>query len=210
MKIIFSWDDGCVHDKKAAELMKKYDIETIFYWPYNLEKCKNVSRVGKFLTMEECVELSKEFEVGSHTMTHEFLTKINQKQAEYEIFESRKLWQDKTGQKIKSFCYPRGYTNSFLKILVKNAGYTDARSTVIGRVTESPDPFFVETALHAGIDRIEYKIDSKNVSWEIYGRYILEKARQTENAIFHVFAHSWEIELFKDWENLESFIKELK
>lgn len=203
MKLIASFDDGCAYDLRLAELMKKYDIPTTFYWPYSLEKSKNVSRVSKFLTMEQCITLSKDFEVGSHTVAHHHLTKINIKQARNEIFDSKKLWEDKLGKPVTKLCYPRGYTNGIIKVLVKNAGYQEARGTKIGSLTPGTDPFDVLTTVHIGIDRIEYN----NRSWEIFAREMFKKA--TEDSIYHIMGHSWEIDLFGDWENFETLLKEL-
>lgn len=205
MKIIASWDDGCVLDLRMAELMAKYNIPTIFYWPYALDKSKNMNRCKTFLTMDQCKEIAKNFEIGSHTVNHHWLTKINTQQAQNEIFDSRKLWQDALGQEIKSFCYPRGYKNGIVKLLVKNAGYTSARTTVIGHLSPGPDAMEQPTTVHIGIDRIEYK----NVSWEIFARQMLEQARENPEAIFHMMGHSWEIDLFGDWDNLENLLKEL-
>lgn len=201
MKILSSWDDGCIHDIKLADLLKKYEIPAIFYWPYDLEKSCNVSRVKKFLSMQQCIDLSKEFEVGSHTVSHQFLTKVNLQQARNEVFESKKLWEDKLGKPIEKFCYPRGYTNTIIKMFVKNAGYKEARTTVIGHLKPSNDPFAQPTTLHVGIDRVEYK----NKSWELFGKEMLEKAE--EDSVYHLFGHSWEIEQFGDWDNLETFFK---
>ncbi len=124
MKVIASWDDAAVWDIRIAELMKKYSIPTIFYWPVNLEKSINVSRVGKFLTRNQCEEIAKEFEIGSHTVTHSFLTKIPLQSANHEIKESRKNLQEWLNQPINSFCYPRGYANTIIRMIVKNCGYT--------------------------------------------------------------------------------------
>lgn len=201
MKIVFSVDDGAASDFKMADLLKKYEIPGIFYWPYNLEKSSNMSRVKKFLTMEQCVELSKEFEVGSHTISHQFLTKISLQAARNEIFDSKKLWEDKLGREITKFCYPRGYTNTIVKAMTKNAGYKEARTTIVGHLKPANDLFAQPTTLHVGIDRIEYN----NKSWELFGKEMLEKAN--EDSLFHIFGHSWEIDLFNDWGNLEEFLK---
>lgn len=205
MKVIATWDDAAVWDLRIAELMKKYEIKTIFYWPVMLEKSKNVGRVGKFLSMDQCKKLAKDFEVGSHTVTHHFLTKINTKQARNEIFDSRKQWQDLTGQEINSFCYPRGYQNQIIKMLVKNAGYKDARVTTIGHLSPGDDPYKTPTTVHVGVDRVEYK----NKCWEMYGREMLEEARKKEDAVFHIMGHSWEIERENDWKALEDFLKDV-
>lgn len=202
-KIKATWDDGCVHDLRVAELMRKYGINTVFYWPYHLEKSKNVGRVGKFLSMAQCKELGKEFPVGSHTVTHNHLTKITVKQARNEIFDSKKLWEDALGKPVTSLCYPRGYANTMIKILVKNAGYEDARSTAVGHL-QPGEQYFQATTVHVGVDRVEYK----GKCWEMFAREMLEKC--TEDSTYHLFGHSWEIEAANDWDNLEGLLKELK
>lgn len=205
MKILATWDDGASQDMRVADLMDKYAIPTIFYWPCQLARSKNMGKVKSFLTMNQCIELSKRFEVGSHTVTHHYLTDLNTKQARNEIFESRKTWQDVTGQEINSFCYPRGRQNQIIRMLVKNAGYTNARTTAVGHLSPGYEPYLTPTTVHVGIDRVEYK----GKTWEVYAREMLEKAKQQEDAVYHLFGHSWEIEQFGDWQPLEDLLKEL-
>lgn len=205
MKILTSWDDASYHDLRIAELLKKYNLPGIFYWPVNLEKSKNMSRVKKWLSLSDCKEIAKSFEVGSHTITHQWLSELNTKQARNEIFDSRKYWQDQTGQTVETFCYPRNKQNTIVRLLVKNAGYKSARTTVIGHLDVGDDPYLTPTTVHIGIDRLEYK----GKPWEVFARDMLEKAKNDPNAVYHLFGHGWEIEEFGDWENLEKLLKEL-
>lgn len=203
MKILTSWDDASHEDLKIAELLKKYNLPGIFYWPVNLEKSKNMKRVKKWLSLAECKEIAQSFEVGSHTITHQWLSELNTKQARNEIFDSRKFWQDQTGQEINTFCYPRNKQNTIVRMLVKNAGYTSARTTIVGHLDPGQDLFQTPTTVHVGVDRVEYK----DKSWEIFAREMLEKA--DENSIYHLFGHGWEIEASNDWKHLETLFKEL-
>ena len=203
MKIISSWDDGSIHDLKLSELLNKYELPGLFYIPWDLEKSKNVSRVGKFLNRNQCKELSEKFPIGAHGVTHNYLTKIPLASASNEIVDSKKHWEDFLGKPITSFCYPRGYSNAIIRMMVKNAGYENARTTIVGNLSPGPDPYQTMTTLHVAIDRIEYR----QVSWEIFARQMMAKA--DENSIFHIFGHSWEIENFGDWDNLENLFKEL-
>jgi hypothetical protein len=57
-------------------------------------------------------------------------------------------------------------------MLVKNAGYENARTTVVGHLNPGTDPFAQPTTLHVGIDRIEYK----QICWEMYARQMMKKA----------------------------------
>jgi len=206
MKIVTSWDDGCKHDFKIVELLEKHELPGIFYWPCNLAKSKNVGKVKEFLTLNDCIEIAKKFDVGSHTVSHQYLTDLNVKQARNEIFESKKFWEDVLKREITSFCYPRGRNNGLIRVLVKNAGYKDARTTIVGCTQKSTDPILTNTTVHVGIDRVEYK----GKCWEMYAREMLEKARKEENSIFHIFGHSWELEKEKDWKALDELFKELK
>ena len=205
MQILSSWDDGAIQDVRLAELLEKYKIPAIFYWPAALERSKNLSRVGKFLTINDCKQISKKFSIGSHGYYHQFLTKIdNPKVHRLEIFDSRKFWQDVTGQKINSFCYPRGYNNEKIRDLVKSAGYKNARGVKIGHTGKSPDPYWTHTSVHLGIDRAEYDGEK----WQVFARKMYKLAKE-KNEVFHMFGHSWEIDRFKLWNDLESFLKEI-
>ena len=206
MKIVTSWDDACKHDLKLAELLEKYELPAIFYWQSNLEKAHNIGKVKEFLTIDDCIAISKKFEVGSHTVTHQYLTDLNTKQARNEIFISKQIWEGILGKPVTSFCYPRGRQNSIIRMLVKNAGYTDARTTVVGWTHKSTDAILTNTSVHVGVDRVEYK----GKCWEDFAREILDRARKEDDSIFHVFGHSWEIERENDWQALDDFFKELK
>lgn len=72
------------------------------------------------------------FEIGSHGVTHRYLTQIPPEEARDEIFASKEMLENLTGKKVSKFCYPRGYANEQIKQWVKEAGYTYARSTAIG------------------------------------------------------------------------------
>lgn len=204
MKIKASFDDATIQDIRLAELMKKYDIETIFYWPVKPELCNEpIGRVS--LQPHHMDQISQEFEIGSHTISHPLLTRIPIEDARTEIIESRQMLQDRFGQDIESFCYPRGYSNPEIQEAVVEAGYSSARSTLIGYVHETENPYFEQTALHVACDRKEYA----GLSWLEYGHKILEIARQVPDSVFHFFGHSWEIDKNNAWDDLESLLKEL-
>lgn len=205
MKIIASFDDATVEDTKAAELMSRHDIETIFYWPAAPEYSnENVGRTS--LSPEQMDDIAKDFEIGSHTITHPLLTRIPLDEARVEISQSRKLLQDKFKQPINSFCYPRGYSNPQIQEAVVSAGYSNARSTLVGYVHKSENPYFEQTAVHVSCARKEYA----GLDWFDYGIKLLKIASTIPDSVFHIFGHSWEVEKAGEWAKLEMFIKEIK
>jgi peptidoglycan/xylan/chitin deacetylase (PgdA/CDA1 family) len=66
------------------------------------------------------------WEIGSHTVQHPFLTKSNR--ARQEIFESKKILEEKLGKPVTVFAYPFGDYNEKIEHLVKEAGYVSART----------------------------------------------------------------------------------
>lgn len=68
-------------------------------------------------------------EIGSHTMNHPILSRIDQARLIEEVFTSKKILEGKTGSEIKSFCYPNSapqdITNEVVKT-VEMAGYAGA------------------------------------------------------------------------------------
>ena len=207
MKIIATWDDGAKQDLKISELMAKYKIPTIFYWPCALEKSHNLKGVKSFLSLKECKAISRSFTVGSHSYNHTHLKKsiIDRTQAKFEIFNSRKFWQDATGQSIDTFCYPRGRFSLEYKEMVKDAGYKSARGVEVGSLDEGKDPYHTPTTVHVGIKRTEYN----GVTWFNYAKMMIEKTKDMKNPLFHLFGHSWEIETNNEWKNLESLLRDL-
>lgn len=204
MKIKASFDDGTIEDLKAANLMKKYGIETIFYWPA-VPKYANENNDRTSLNDEQMAMLAADFEIGSHTISHPLLTRIPLNNAQTEIIESRKMLQEKFSQDINSFCYPRGYSNPDIQQAVIEAGYTNARSTLVGYVHESENPYFEQTAVHVACDRKEYA----GLDWFDYATKLLNIARKVPDSVFHIWGHSWEIEKNNQWLALERFLVEL-
>lgn len=199
-----SIDDGSREDIKIAKLCLKYGVKAVFYWPVDMYGL-SIQKGWDSLNPKDEEWIAQNFEVGSHTISHRYLTKIPLEDAIDEVIESRKMLQNKYHQEIDRFCYPRGYANEDIIIAVKEAGYNYARSTHIGHIGKPDNPFFASTAVHMGCPlRAEY-IGS---NWFDYGLKLLEQARE-EDKDFEAWGHGWEITRYNEWGNVERFIKEL-
>lgn len=204
MQVTISVDDGCDSDYRLAKLFLKYNIKAVFYWPVDIH---GLSMTKHWKAIEPSHEefIAQNFEIGSHTISHRYLTQIPENEAIDEIIQSKKILENKYGQPITKFCYPRGYTTPKLTETVKQAGYELGRSTVIGHIGKPENPFFASTAVHMGCPiRAEYV----GSTWLDYGLKLFEQA-QKENKDFEAWAHSWEIDRYNEWANVETFIKEL-
>jgi len=86
------------------------------------------------LSRDEILELAKSGSVviGSHTVDHVRLDKVDAEICSGQLVESKKELEATTGRQCDQFCYPNGNVNAQVARLVKEAGYSCAVSTVRG------------------------------------------------------------------------------
>lgn len=135
--VIITFDDGHrdLHDN-ALPLLVKYDFKaTIFVITGRLDR-------EDFLLEGQLREMVKSgyIEVGSHTVSHEYLGVID-KWAREEVFRSKEFLEDNLAVKVEAFSYPGGSRNVRVESLVKEAGYRAAVGTTAGLATEKSNPY---------------------------------------------------------------------
>ena len=207
-----SWDDGHILDFKIAELLRAHGLSGTFYIsPKNQEVAQD-----KRLTPEQIVTLSKDFEIGAHTMTHPRLTTTSDRQARYEIYGSKEYLETVTKQKVVSFCYPQGYFNERHKRMAKDAGFTIARTVARFSFCVGNDRFEAPTTVHAYRHWSDFlpilravgpfKFLRCYLNWDELAIELFEKTA-TKGGIFHLWGHSWEIDDNGDWERLARVVR---
>jgi len=85
--------------------------------------------------------LSAGQEIGSHTVSHAWLTRLSPEAAGKEITASKKALEDRFGVAIDHFCYPFGDWNDGVRDQVIAAGYKTASTTVTGVNTPADSVF---------------------------------------------------------------------
>jgi peptidoglycan/xylan/chitin deacetylase (PgdA/CDA1 family) len=78
--------------------------------------------------------------IGSHSLSHRYLPALTVQEALQEIVDSRTALEDLLGQEIRTFSYPMGGWNRFLRGMVERAGYSSAVTCRRGRNTPRQDP----------------------------------------------------------------------
>ena len=203
LRIESSWDDGHKLDMKTAELLKKYGIRGTFYIIVN-----NADREDHLSWKEiKCLRREFGFDIGSHTMSHpQDLKKLYEEDLWYEIQNSKDLLETVLGENISKFCYPRGRYNEVVKSMVNKAGYVEARTTIVGHLEKPKNTLEKHTTVHVYDGRPEYA--QKN--WLVYAREKLAEAmKDPKDKVFHIWGHSEEVDRGNQWDNLETFFKEL-
>lgn len=128
---IITIDDGDVSNYEFAyEIAKKYKIPiTLFIYTDYISKGKRSVSWDK---LEEMIKNPPFLvDIGSHTRTHPYLTRIklkntnelDMKKIKKEIIESKKIIEEKLKIKVRFFAYPYGLYNDVIENIVKTAGY---------------------------------------------------------------------------------------
>lgn len=196
MKIVTSWDDGSQLDIKLSELLLRYELPGIFY----------ISTVCELLPIDIKKLQTNGFKIGGHTNSHPQDMKLLDHDEQFEEIKTNKEWLEEIiGDRIKSFCYPRGRYNDVTIEILKELGFEEARTTTIFNTEEPEDIFRIQTSIHTFPNRPEYR-----------GQHWLDLAKATfdlaksKNGYFHVWGHSWEIDLYDEWDNVEKLFKYIK
>ena len=77
---------------------------------------------------------------GSHTLTHPWLTRLDDASLRAEVADSKKLIEDRLGGPVHHFCYPYGDHDERVVAAVREAGYRTACTTQRGTVRAGADP----------------------------------------------------------------------
>lgn len=106
--------------------------------------------------------------VGAHTETHPFLDELDSETARREIQNSIRTLNERLGEPITLFSYPRGRFKDDVKGLLRNAGIEAAVTTDLGRNSPGVDPYELRR-FDAGYCRIHAGGDPVLLDVEIQG-----------------------------------------
>ena len=218
-----SWDDGHSLDMRLAGILDKYNIRGTFYITKNYLKMR--------LTDTEIVELSKRHEIGAHTITHPVLPEIPLLEAEREIHES-KLWlENLLGSEVSMFCYPYGCYDESIVNAVRKAGFRGARTVKMFRIARPSNPYEMNTTVHVQPLALAVQRSRLGFTWPLFLSLLVRRRPSSplrsslppldwrglarsifdfslrSGGVFHLYGHSWVVEKFDMWEDLENVLE---
>ncbi len=224
ISVTTSWDDGHKLDLRVAALLEKYGLQGTFYI------CKDYLGSDR-LSEDELVFLSRTSEIGAHTLTHPDLARAPLPQVRQELQGSKEWLEKVIGRPVRIFCYPYGSFSEEVKKEAKEVGFEGAR-TVERYQTRVVDPFQMGTTLNVypfpfrKLDKGSYfwryvlqpffeqyrGLRSMGVpyfrftSWDSVAKAAFDRTLET-GGVFHIWGHSWEIEKYGMWDELEEVLK---
>lgn len=218
--ITTSWDDGHPLDIRLAELLATYGLKGTFYVPirYNSQKILDHGQLQYLNQMR--------MEIGSHTVNHQILTRLNIESVSSELVESKKKLEDILGNSVQAFCYPGGKFNRRTRAQVIKAGYILGRTTLGFRIDSDFDPFLMPVSFqfynHKRSTLITHILKEGNFrglrNWKDYSHFesdilllakYLNESVLKNQGILHIWGHSWEIEKYGLWDYLKEIFSNI-
>lgn len=219
-----SWDDGHRLDARVADLLHRYRVTGTFYIPCNY--------LEEPLEAGDIVQLGAEFEIGAHSLTHRRLDCLDREEARNEIEGSKAYLEDVLSRSVNMFCYPGGYYSLDTVDIVREAGFVGARTTE-KFVFHARDPYALGTTVHCypypfrKVSRDRYMLGrrifqpiqqswrqvwplrfpvSAYFNWSRLAQATFDYALKN-GGIWHLWGHSWELEQYGMWGELESILR---
>jgi hypothetical protein len=216
--LTLSWDDGHPLDSRVAELMLRHNLRGTFYIPRASEHSR--------MPIAQIRELSETFEVGAHTLRHVILTRVDDGRAWQEIYGSKRWLEDITGKPCPLFCPPSGrYAKRHLR-MAERAGFQGVRTVELlsldwprrtGALFSLPTSVqvwphgarsYVQNAVRRGAfgNLWRYVVHGRPIDWPALSHTLFSEALK-RGGVFHLWAHSWEIEDCGAWERLDNLMR---
>lgn len=162
--VVITFDDGYRNNlENALPVLREFGFKAVIYLVVNALGRDNFwhdpsSEIRiPMLSWKEVEELEKHgFEIGSHTMNHPRLARLDAAKAADEIKESRRALEKALGRAPTAFAYPygNGADEPALQKAVREAGYTSAVSVHQGKADWSGNLFCLNRIFVRGDDTL--------------------------------------------------------
>lgn len=135
-RFAITFDDGYRNILDAVNICKKYAVKpTVFVIADAINYNREVLGVRKELLSDNQLKylIEQGWEIGSHTMTHDYLTKVPN--LTYQILDSKRSLQARLNTPINYISYPKGDYNQQTIEAVEKANYLLGLTMDIGYIS---------------------------------------------------------------------------
>lgn len=204
--VTFSYDDCTMQDIRLVELFNKYHVKATFNVNSGLlgqkgELIRKGVKVGhNKLQANEIKKVYEGHEVAVHTLTHPLLQQIeDDNEIIRQIEEDRKNLEKLVGYKICGMAYPMNGDNAdrVAEIIREHTAIKYARTTIPTLNFDLQDNLYMfnPTVHHEDYDNL-FRLGEEFV-----------KLKTDTPKLFYIWGHSFEFDIFDEWERFEEFLK---
>jgi peptidoglycan/xylan/chitin deacetylase (PgdA/CDA1 family) len=162
--VCVTFDDGKLSDLAVAvPILQEAGAEATFFIIPGWLGHTNILAPSQVRDIAACG-----MEVGAHSMTHPFMTELDDAALDREAEGSRRFLEDLLGSAVESFSYPYGDVDGRVREAVLHAGYLAACGTRRGRNPSSPDWLLLRrwsVPGSAGVDGLRRLLARRTPSW---------------------------------------------
>ena len=210
-----SWDDGVVDDVRLVELLRKHRVQATFNLVpghYRAERYLSDWRyLGTkevhILSRSELPELYRDFEIASHSTTHQHLEQITADKLAWELAESREQLENIFQRPVRGLAYPFGSFNAAVKEEARRQGFAYARTAIPGPEYDGGNhPHPVPAYRFPQADPMEFATTTHQRNPKFWDEFARAKA---QGNYFHFWGHSYEFLDAAMWAEFEAKLARL-
>jgi len=203
-----SWDDNSILNKKLLRILNRFKAKGTFY-------ISGVDDHGNSLEEKktQCMVLdikNSGHEIGVHGKNHIDLTKCQN--LRLEIRDFKKELEEMLNQEIRSFSYPYGKFDDFVKNYVKESGFEYARTVQNFEINYPKDSYSAGTSIYVSRtislwERVRFVLKffplgtTKFMTWMGMSRLLFDIVYQ-QGGVFHLWGHAHDLEEQMQWDKL--------
>ena len=193
--VTFSYDDNQIFDRRLIEMFNKYDIKGTFHLNAGTVGENNAN--GNFVGWEEIESLYKGHEVACHCFTHPFPSQLPGDQMVAQIWEERKLLEERVKYPIRGMSYPYGdITQKFIDTAAA-VGIEYSRTVNSTGYFGLPSDYMRWNPTCHHDDALKYVDD------------FLKKTWRNRLLCFYIWGHSYEFNRDNTWDMMEELLGKL-
>lgn len=199
--VTFSFDDGINNDIRLIELLDKYGLKSTFnissgiLTSVNRYKTENGNKSYR-LNYFDYPNLYDDHEIAAHGYTHAHASKLDAATIYNEVALDKKLLEFLYSREVRGMAYPYGAYNDTVFEALKKCGLE------YGRTVNSTYGFSLPE------NPLEW-----NPTCHILDEKLLGLADEflniSENALFYIWGHSYELETEEQWQSFEELCKRI-
>lgn len=192
-----TYDDGVLQDVRFVKLLNKYNLKGTFNLNSGLmenefEWTHESGCIVKRLSKDKVLSLYDGHEIACHTLMHPYMDNLSESEILHELQSDKANLEKLFDREIKGFAVPFDYYSKLIEKCVKQSGFSYAR------ISEESRCFTPQT------DYYKWKATVFHTDCELVSLAQQFLATDEELALFQIVGHSYDLDIEKLWDRIES------